>query len=230
MTKSQFALNIKAIREQSGLTQQQFAEELGVQRQAIYTWERGDIEKPRQKAVIRRICERFDVTEQDLFGFIDGFYPKLHNMQSRIPFPSAIKPAPAKTAPVPLYGRVHAGKPCDPITYDDEKIEIPAHLLDLDPETYALISEGDCMNNIYPEGCTIAVAPNLPPSNGSVAVVSINGCDAVMRRLYRTAHTLILAPDSTNPEHEDIVITDNSDHTVEFLGHVIWFQARRVMD
>lgn len=209
--------NIKRLRKNADLTQAELAKKVGVTRATVTQWETG-WSQPRMGA-LEKLADAFGITMAELVSDT-----------SRIPFPNAIKPQPAKTAPVPLYGRVHAGKPCDPIVYDDEKIEIPAHLLDLDPETYALISEGDCMNNIYPEGCTIAVAPNLPPSNGSVAVVSIDGRDAVMRRLYRTAHTLILAPDSTNPEHEDIVITDDSDHTVEFLGRVIWFQARRVMD
>ena len=213
------AENIKRARTDiAHMTQEEFGKIAGVSSMAVSQWENGRA-VPRMGAV-ERIAQALSIPKSYI----------IDNISSKCPFPNAIKPQPAKTAPVPLYGRVHAGKPCDPIVYDDEKIEIPAHLLDLDPETYALISEGDCMNNIYPEGCTIAVAPNLPPSNGSVAVVSIDGRDAVMRRLYRTAHTLILAPDSTNPEHEDIVITDDSDHTVEFLGRVIWFQARRVMD
>ena len=86
------------------------------------------------------------------------------------------------------------------------------------------------MNKVYPEGCTIAVSPNKEPMNGSVAVVSIDGREAVMRRMYRTPNTLVLSPDSFNPDHDDIVVTSETEHTIEFLGKVVWFQAREEME
>ena len=114
----------------------------------------------------------------------------------------------------------------EPEAFDSETVEIPAFLLAEDPDTYAAIAEGDCMNRVYPEGCIIAISPNRQPKNGSVAVVTIDGCDAVMRRMYRTPNTLLLSPESHNPEHKDIVITADDDHVVEFGGKVVWFQAK----
>ena len=214
------AKNIKRVRTDAGMTQEQFGRIAGVSSMAVSQWENGRA-VPRMGAV-ERIADALKIPKSYIID---------NENSPRIPFPNAIRPAIQKTAPVPLFGRVHAGKPCDPLIYEDgETVKIPEFLVKADPETYALIAEGDCMNNIYPEGCTIAVSPNRPPINGSVAVVSIDGRDAVMRRLYRTHHTLILAPDSTNPVHEDIVITDEDDHTVEFLGRVVWFQARREME
>ncbi|WP_241159162.1 LexA family protein [Adlercreutzia sp. ZJ141] len=131
---------------------------------------------------------------------------------------------------VPLLGRVHAGKPNDPDEFDGETALIPQFLIDEDPDTYACLSEGDCMNRVYPEGCLIAISPNREPQNGSVAVVTIDGRDAVMRRMYRTTQTLVLSPDSFNPEHEDIVIRATDDHIIEFGGRVVWFQSKDEME
>ena len=131
---------------------------------------------------------------------------------------------------VPLLGRVHAGKPVEPDAFDGETILVPQFLIDSDPDCYALESEGDCMDKVYPEGCVIVVSPNKQPQNGSVAVVSIDGADYVMRRMYRTQNTLVLSPDSHNSEHRDIVITSDEKHTVEFGGKVVWFQAREEME
>ena len=86
------------------------------------------------------------------------------------------------------------------------------------------------MNRVYPEGCLIAVSPNRRPQNGSVAVVTIDGGKTVMRRMYKTQNTLVLSPDSYNPENVDIVITREDEHTVEFRGKVVWFQAREELE
>lgn len=86
------------------------------------------------------------------------------------------------------------------------------------------------MDNVYPEGCYILIDHEQRPSNGSIAVVSIDGADYVMRRLYRGANTLILSPDSHNAEHEDMVFTDADEHTVEFHGTVVWFQSSKEME
>ena len=95
---------------------------------------------------------------------------------------------------------------------------------------YFLQVEGDCMDNVYPEGCYILIDPEQRPSNGSIAVVSIDGADYVMRRLYRGANTLILSPDSHNAEYEDMVFAATTEHTVEFHGTVVWFQASKEME
>ena len=86
------------------------------------------------------------------------------------------------------------------------------------------------MDNVYPEGCYILIDPEQRPSNGSIAVVSIDGADYVMRRLYRGANTLILSPDSHNDEYVDMVFTTTTEHTVEFHGTVVWFQSSKEME
>lgn len=54
--------------------------------------------------------------------------------------------------------------------------------------------------------------------------MSINGADFVMRRLYKGSSVLVLSPDSWEEGYEDIAISGD-DHTVEFVGSVVWFQA-----
>ena len=68
------------------------------------------------------------------------------------------------------------------------------------------------------------------PKNGSIAVVSIDGADYVMRRLYRGASTLVLSPDSWEEGYEDIVIGGGDERTVEFQGVVVWFQSSKEME
>lgn len=208
--------NIKRLRSKYGLTQEELGAIADVSSMAVSQWE-NDRAVPRMGAV-QAIADHFKISKSEIIDDEKDNHKLRANVQGMA------------MGSVPLLGSVHAGKPQDPDTYDGETVKIPQFLIDSDPECYALEAEGDCMNKVYPEGCTIAVSPNKEPMNGSVAVVSIDGREAVMRRMYRTPNTLVLSPDSFNPDHDDIVVTSETEHTIEFLGKVVWFQAREEME
>ena len=227
MSDSPFSRNLRAIREHAGQTQEQFADIVGVNRQAVYTWERGKVGKPRQKSIIDRICETYKVTEQDLFGYADGFYAKLHGLTSAPA--GAISPTGSVPAFLPLRGRVHAGDPTDPENLDGT-VELPASVAANHPHAYFLEVEGDCMDRVYPEGCYILVDPDRAPADGSIAAVSLDGTEYVMRRLHMGATSMMLSPESSNPEHADIVVQQGDGRTVSLVGTVVWYQAKKEME
>lgn len=216
--------NIDALLVKYDINQDCLARVAGVAPSAVTRWRQGAW--PR-KAAIENICEHFGLEEDDLLSEKVGLAAKEHGL---VPA-NAIPVSGADMVAVPLRGRVHAGKAAEPEDLDGlgKTVMVPRFLLEADPDSYACESEGDCMDNVYPEGCIIVVSPNRQPQNGSVAVVTIDGSDAVMRRMYRTPNTLVLSPDSHNPEHKDIVITSDEDHTVTFGGKVVWFQAKEEM-
>lgn len=206
--------NIRRLRKQRKLTQDQLGDMVGVSRSTITQWERGWT-TPRMGNV-QLLAGALGVSTADIIA-------------DELPPSNAIKPATAKPAYAPLLGRVHAGEAQEPDVLHDA-IPVPYEIIKRHPQGYFLQVEGDCMDNVYPEGCYILIDPEQRPSNGSIAVVSIDGADYVMRRLYRGANTLILSPDSHNAEHEDMVFTAADEHTVEFHGTVVWFQSSKEME
>lgn len=206
--------NIRRLREQRGLTQEQLGKMVDVSRSTITQWERGWT-TPRMGNV-QLLAGALGVSTADIIA-------------DELPPSNAIKPATAKPAYAPLLGRVHAGEAQEPDVLQDA-IPVPYEIIKRHPQGYFLQVEGDCMDNVYPEGCYILIDPEQRPSNGSIAVVSIDGADYVMRRLYRGANTLILSPDSHNAEYEDMVFAANTEHTVEFHGTVVWFQSSKEME
>lgn len=206
--------NIRRLREQRGLTQEQLGKMVDVSRSTITQWERGWT-TPRMGNV-QLLAGALGVSTADIIA-------------DELPPSNAIKPATPKPAYAPLLGRVHAGKAQEPDVLQDA-IPVPYEIIHRHPQGYFLQVEGDCMDNVYPEGCYILIDPEQRPSNGSIAVVSIDGADYVMRRLYRGANTLILSPDSHNAEYEDMVFAATTEHTVEFQGTVVWFQASKEME
>lgn len=150
-------------------------------------------------SAIKRICDEFNLTEDDILSDVAGLAAKEHNRAMGI-CEKAIAPAEPRQAYLPLLGRVHAGDAQEPQVLD-ERISLPYEIWEQHPDSYFL-----------------------------EAVVSIDGADYVMRRLYRGASVLVLSPDSWENDYEDIVISDQEDHTVEYVGVVVWYQAAHEME
>lgn len=212
--------NIVELRKREKLTQEEFAKIVGVSRGAVAQWESG-FSEPRMGA-IQKMADHFGISKSDIIED-GGMFGKFTMVNG------AIKPTTAKPAYAPLLGRVHAGKAQEPDVLQDA-VPVPYEIIKRHPQGYFLQVEGDCMDKVYPEGCYILIDPEQCPSNGSIAVVSIDGADYVMRRLYRGANTLILSPDSHNADHEDMVFGAATEHTVEFHGTVVWFQSSKEME
>ena len=216
------AENLDALLVKFDITQEALARIAGCSPSSVHRWRHG---AQMRSDYLRRICDAFDLNEDDLLSDKYGLAAKEHG---RIP-DGAIKPCASEPAYAPLLGRVHAGEAQEPDVLHDA-IPVPYEIIKRHPQGYFLQVEGDCMDNVYPEGCYILIDPEQRPSNGSIAVVSIDGADYVMRRLYRGASTLILSPDSHNAEYEDMVFADATEHTVEFHGTVVWFQSSKEME
>lgn len=204
------AENIRKFRTDADLTQAKLADLVGVTRATVTQWETG-WSQPRMGAV-EKLSEVLGVSMSEL---VDGSNIK------RVP--GAITPTEPRKAYLPLLGKVHAGDAQEPQVLD-ERISLPYEVWERHRDGYFLQVEGQCMSKIYPEGSYILIDPMQRPVNGSIAVVSIDGADYVMRRLYRGANVLVLSPDSFDDCYTDIVVDDPAAHTVEFVGTVVWFQ------
>lgn len=204
------AENIRKFRTDADLTQAKLADLVGVTRATVTQWETG-WSQPRMGAV-EKLSEVLGVSMSEL---VDDSNIK------RVP--GAITPTEPRKAYLPLLGKVHAGDAQEPQVFD-ERISLPYEVWERHRDGYFLQVEGQCMSKIYPEGSYILIDPMQRPTNGSIAVVSIDGADYVMRRLYKGSSVLVLSPDSWEAGYEDIVIAGD-DHTVEFVGSVVWFQA-----
>lgn len=209
--------NIRRIRSASGLSQEEFGKIAGVSSMAVSQWENGRA-VPRMGAV-QKIADHFHISKGEVIDEKDA----------RPSMPAnAILPRPS-TAYAPLLGRVHAGDAQEPDVLD-ERVPVPEDVIARHPSAYFLQVEGQCMSRVYPEGCYILIDPDREPQNGSIAVVSIDGADYVMRRMYRGATTLVLSPESWDEGFEDIVISQGDERTVEFHGVVVWFQSSEEME
>lgn len=211
--------NIKRLRTEKNLTQEQLANAVGVTRATVTQWETG-WSQPRMGAV-EKLAAFFGVSISDI---VDG--PKGNAL------PPNSRPATGMAMGLaPRLGRVHAGVLAEPDVFDDAAmVRVPQFLLDADPDSFVVSSEGDCMDRVFSEGSDLVVSKRKEPQDKSIVLASIDGYDYIVRRLRLTANTLILSPESHNPAYEDIIISRDSEHTVEIPGVVTWYQAPKEME
>ena len=218
--------NIDALLVKYDINQDHLARIADVTPGAVTGWRKGST--PRKDAV-RNICDYFNLSEDDILSENYGLAAKEHG---DFPGISNARPAVGMVMGLaPRLGKVHAGVLAQPDVYDETTIvSIPQSLVDEDPDCFVVSSEGDCMDKVLSVGSDLVVSRKKQPRDNSIVMASVDGCDYIVRRLRMTANTMILSPESHNPDHEDIIIRRDSEHSLEIPGVITWYQAPREME
>lgn len=218
-----FNRNIRALRDREGMTQQQFADALDVDRLTAGRWETREIHKPRSKEVLERIKNRFNVSDQDLFGYDDGLYSKIYKV------PAIEAPSGPEDSYARVVGNVAAGDPREALEFTGEMRYCNPHIKERYPEGYFLKVSGDSMNLVLPEGsyAYIASAEHYGWNSGDIVAVKVNGDDATVKRITVTNDLVILEPMSSNPAWNRIIIDEKNPDAPYFrvLGKVVGYEG-----
>ena len=207
--------NIRALREDVGLTQMEFGEKIGVTITSVSGWETRAI--PPSARSLATIAEVFHVSIDDLVN-INGYYAKTRGGR-------VLEPKPAEGS-LPVIGAAHAGEPGLAYEGNEGALECPGEYC-LDGNFFVQVA-GDSMNKCLPDGCYALVDTHREVRTGDIALVKVNGDEATIKRVRLTDGVAILEPDSTNPEHKRRIIdeTDPDAPAVRLLGKVVYAVTR----
>ena len=218
--------NLDALLVKYDINQDHLARIADVTPGAVTGWRKGST--PRKDAV-RNICDYFNLSEDDILSENYGLAAKEYG-----DFPGISNARPAVGMAMglaPRLGKVHAGVLAQPDVCDEATmVSIPQFLVDEDPDCFVVSSEGDCMDKVLSVGSDLVVSRKKQPRDNSIVMASVDGCDYIVRLLRMTANTMILSPESHNPDHEDIIIRRDSEHSLEIPGVITWYQAPREME
>lgn len=189
-------------------------------------------------ASIKKLCELKDVSikkmERDI-GLSNGYVKKVGEGQvPSIDKLNAIanyfkvsrdfllgEPSPSGTGiSIRLLGKVAAGLPIEAAENMIGEEEIPQKLA-ATGEFFALLIKGDSMSPDIQDGDKIIIRQQPEVENGQIAVVLINGNDAVCKEYKRLEDGIMLI--SRNPNYAPMVFTDKevNDKPVRIIGRVI---------
>lgn len=211
-----FARNIKALREDSGLTQVELGKKLETESMTISRWERSEIVRPHPKTV-EQLCEYFGVTSGDLLSE-NGYYAKTRGV-------STIAPRPA-TGSLPIIGAAHAGDPCPAYEVDGGTLDCPEEYCR--EGNFFIRINGDSMDRQLVDGTYALIDVHAQVNSGDIALVKVNGDDATVKRVKFMDGIAVLEPDSSNPSHRRRMIdsSDPESPEVRILGKVVYAVTR----
>lgn len=202
-----YSERIRELRKMRGMSQQDLANKLDLNKVAISQYERG-VRRP-SIDIVSALCDIFNVSSDYLLGEDD--------MTIRIVNTDEIKKLDSPRR-IPVLGRVAAGIPIDAI---EDIIDWEDIAEDAPGEYFGLKIKGDSMMPRIVEGDVVIVHSQPDAESGDVVIVQINGDTATCKRLakYDTGISLI----SFNPMYTPINFTNEEikDLPVTIIGKVV---------
>lgn len=181
---------IKYLREQAKISQTELAEKVNTTKQNIYKYEKGIITNiPSDR--IELIANALNTTPAYLMGWNDG------EKQEKSNIAYVIK---EDIYNIPLFESVSAGFGATAQNCIIDYIPTVIHNPYEADETIAIIVSGDSMYPKIEDGDTIVVHKQTSVDSGQIAVVLIDGEDAVVKKVKYGADWVDLI--SINPEYK----------------------------
>lgn len=224
---------IKKIREELGLTQEELATKIGYKsKSTINKIELGINDIPQKKIVA--FANALNTTVAELMEWDDATSKQSHMIyHPSVNIGKAIEKGLVDDSShvtaairIPVYGRVAAGIPMEAIQEIIDWEEI-ASAMASDGEYFALQIHGDSMEPKISNGDVVIVRKQETADDGDLVIALVNGNDAVCKRLKRYDNgTLALI--STNPAYDPMYFTKGEiDNTpVRILGKVKELRAK----
>lgn len=201
---------IKARRIELGLTVDELAKKIEKNRATVYRYENNDIgDLP--TSVLEPLAKALSTSP----AYLMGWETKEQKNQSD---PELIPIEYNPTHKIPVLGRISAGLPL----YAEEQIEGYVYTeLNCGNEYFGLRVKGDSMNAArICDNDIIIVRQQETIEDGEIAVVMVGGDDATVKRYHRSGNTVMLSPQSYNPEHQ-VQVYDLKETSIRILGKVI---------
>ena len=195
------ARNVEKLCESRGITIAQLQRDLGLSNGYIRKLRIGQTPSVDR---LNKIAEYLDVTSEFLTGEVSSYNRSKSGKGVRIP----------------LLGKVAAGLPIEASENLIGEEEIPERLAN-SGTYFALLIKGDSMSPYICNGDKVIVRQQSEVENGQIAIVLVNGSDAVCKEFKKLENGLMLI--SKNPNYDPMVFTQAEVESlpVRVIGRVV---------
>ena len=195
---------IKNRRLELGLSVDEVALKIGKNRATVYRYESNDIEDL-PTSILEPLAKALQTTPGYLMGW---------NEKEKELIPIDINP----THKIPVLGRISAGLPL----YAVENVEDYIYTeLNGGNEYFGLRVVGDSMNAArICEGDIIIVRKQESVEDGEIAVVMVDNDDATVKRYHQKGNTVMLSPQSFNPQNH-VQVYNLKETNIRIIGKVV---------
>lgn len=177
-----FGNNLKKIRQDNNLTQEELAKKINTSRSNIANYE-NDKNMP-SVDVLEKLSKALNCSTDFLLG---KFQEKEINK--------------IKYYMCPVYGRISAGQPNWAEECIEGRLPIDIELMNIinPEECFFLRVNGESMNKEIQNGAYALIRKTDVVDDGDIAVILVNGFDATIKKFSRQGDLVILEPMSTDP-------------------------------
>ncbi len=213
MIEIEIGKRIKECRLSAGLTLDELASKIGVNKSTVQRYENGKIAKIKLP-VIQSIADALNVNPAWIIGKSDD---KLNNRK----YTSDFGLTPVRTRKIPLLGEIACGKP---IFASEDRESYVSVGTDLKVD-FCLTARGDSMigarimdgDIVFIQQCDIV-------HNGEIAAVIIDD-EATLKRVYYYPEKSKLVLNAENPKYEPLVYLGEELNQIHILGRAVAFQS-----
>ena len=203
-----FGNNLKKIRQEHDMTQEELAKRINTSRSNIANYE-NDKNMPSIE-ILNKLSEILNCSTDYLLGKSDT-----RNNTSNI------DESDKKFYMCPVYGQISAGQP----NWAEECIE---GRLPLDPDLMGIVNpeehfflrvNGESMNKVIRNGAFALIHKQDMVEDGEIAVVLVNGYDATLKKFTKQGDMIILEPQSDDDNFKTQVYDKNT--PIKILGKYV---------
>lgn len=197
-----FKIKLKELREKSNLSQQKFADALGISQGTVGNWESG-IREPNFKTM-NKIAAFFNVSIDEL----------INNNST-----------PSKGIKIPVLGKVQAGIPIEAVEDIIDYEEITPEMASTG-DYFGLVVKGDSMEPRFIEGDVVIVRKQSTAETGDIVIALVNGDEATIKKLKYIKDGIMLVP--LNPAYETMFYDkdDIENKPVSIIGKVVELRGK----
>ncbi len=213
-----FGLNLKKLREDAGLSQEQLGEIIGVSKSTIGMYEQGK-RMPNTNTILKDIASYFGVSIDYLVGFNNTESSTESNTEDDL---SRFGLRPVSRRKIPMIGKIACGEPimCDEAyeTFVDAGTDINAD--------FCVVAQGDSMINArILDGDIVFLRQQEMVENGEIAAVIVNDSEVTLKRFfyYPELNQVVLQPE--NPSFRPMIYMNEELAHIRVLGKAVAFTS-----
>lgn len=199
------AKKLKELRERKNITQQELAEELGMQQQQIARYENN--QRKFKQDLLYKLADYFKVS-------INDFFPDT-NYDNAIPIDNMVY--------LKVYGSIKAGIPLESQNDVVENIPVPRDWFRGSKKIFGLRISGDSMSPKYQEGEIVIFeqVDDIELYKNKDCCIMINHTDSTFKKLLINDNGIVLVPYNTNYEMLSYSKEDVENLPIVILGKAI---------
>lgn len=209
--------NIRELRSQERLTQDDLANLLGVTKETICRWEKG--KSTIREKHLKNLLEIFGLFRDDIMS-VDGGLAARAAFRTDSVGPTTEEMTSFTLRDVYKIGRTPNGTGLQLIG----RTHIPINVAERHPKSILVSVKGAEMSKCFPDGSTVLVDSNFKPWNGSVVLATVDNSTTVIRKYSFGNNMVILSCHSYLSNQSDLIVDKRR---IRILGTVVWYQASR---